>query len=623
MKILLAGKKIALDPAKAFGKGGEADVFDLGQGTALKLYKQPDHPDFDGFPDQQAAAQQRLDMNQRKLPLFPKQLPERVVVPDQLATDASTGRIAGYSMKLVAGAEPLLRYSERGFRQTAGIKPGAVVEILRDLHASVRALHRGGVVIGDFNDLNVLVAGQKAHLIDADSFQFGAFLCPMFTVKFVDPALCAQNAKSLDLMQPHNRESDWYAFAVMLMQSLLYVHPYGGIYKPKDPTRRMLHDERPLQRITVFNPEVVYPKPALHFSILPDEVLDFFHRVFEQDQRGEVPERVLDAMEWSVCPVCGTEHARRICPHCVHTAPAAIKSVTRVRGTVTATRVFKTPGVILHVALDRGQPRWLYHENNAFKREDGSTVSGGPLAPGLRYRIVKQATVLGRDGQFAVLETGKPLRRQSTDAFRHLPMFDVNARHCYWALGGQLFRDGTLGPEYIGDVLPERTVFWVGDQFGFGFYRAERLSVAFVFDANQRGINDRVKLPRLRGELIDAHCVFAGNRAWFFTAAQENGRHRNQCTVLDSSGAILATAEAEAGDGSWLAHIRGKCGAGEFLFAPTDAGVVRLKLAGGTIALDREFPDTEPFVDADSELLASPHGLVCATKHEIQLLAFS
>ena len=623
MKVVIAGKQIALNPAKAFGKGGEADVYDLGKGQALKIYKTPDHPDFDGFPDQQTAAQQRLDVNQQKLPLFPEQLPERVVTPDQLATDADTGRIAGYTMKLVAGAEPLLKYGERGFRQTAGIKPGAVVEILRDLHASVRALHKAGVVVGDFNDLNVLVAGNSAHLIDTDSFQFGPFICPMFTAKFVDPLLCVPQAKSLELMQPHRRESDWYAFAVMLMQSLLYVHPYGGIYKPKDPTQRLLHDERPLRRVTVFHPEVVYPKPALHFSLLPDDVLDFFHKVFEHDQRGEVPERVLDALEWSVCPTCGTEHARRICPHCVQTTPAAIKSVTRVRGTVTATRVFKTGGVILHVALDQGQPRWLYHEHGAFKREDGATVVSGPLTPGLRCRIIKQATLLGRDGQFARLEPGKPMQRQSTDTFRHAPMFDVNARHAFWTQNGQLFRDGSVGPEYIGDVLPERTVFWAGDDFGFGFYRADRLSVAFVFNATQRGINDRVALPRLRGELIDARCVFSGDRCWFFTAQQHDRRLLNQCTVLDASGTVLGFAEAEAGDGSWLTHIRGKCAAGGFLFAPTDAGIARLNVNGGAIAIDREFPDTEPFVDADSELLASPHGLVCATTHEIQLLTFA
>ena len=36
------------------------------------------------------------------------------------------------------------------------------------------------------------------------------------------------------LGRPYAAGSDWYAFAVMVMQSLVCVGPYGGVYRPAD-----------------------------------------------------------------------------------------------------------------------------------------------------------------------------------------------------------------------------------------------------------------------------------------------------------------------------------------------------------------------------------------------------
>ena len=123
-------------------------------------------------------------------------------------------------------------------------------------------LHALGVVIGDFNDLNVLVKDEQAYLIDADSFQFGGFLCRVFPERFVDPLSCDPQERRPLLCKPFSTDSDWHAFAVMVMQTLLSVGPYGGVYRPKSTSARVPEYARPLRRITVFHPEVLYPKPA-------------------------------------------------------------------------------------------------------------------------------------------------------------------------------------------------------------------------------------------------------------------------------------------------------------------------------------------------------------------------
>ena len=101
--------------------------------------------------------------------------------------------------------------------------------------------------------------------------------------------LCVPDATKLLLHQLHTTASDWYAFTVMLMQCLLFVGPYGGVYRPKDPAHRVPHEARPLHRMTIFHPEVQYPKPAIPYGTLPDELLHYWHRGFAQDVREPFP----------------------------------------------------------------------------------------------------------------------------------------------------------------------------------------------------------------------------------------------------------------------------------------------------------------------------------------------
>lgn len=619
MDAYVSGKKIRLDPSTAIGKGGEADVYDIGGGMVAKIFKPPTHPDFTGLSQEQRNAAERIAQHQRKLRAFPTNLPTRVVAPADLITERG-GQIVGYTMPFLQNMELLRRYSERSFR-ASGVSNSAVVAIFRDLWGTVDEVHHAGVTIGDFNDLNVLVRGTDAHLIDADSMQFGPFACPMFTARFVDPTRCDARATSLLLSLPHTANSDWYAFAIMLFQSLLFVDPYGGIYVPKDAKARLPHDQRPLRRISVFHPDVRYPKPAVHYRVLPDDLLQYFHRMLEKDERGAFPHPLLEQLRWTTCTQCGIEHARSVCPICATAAPAAIRETTVVRGTVTATRIFRTPGVILYACVQDGELKWLAHEGDTFQREDRSTVLHGRLDPTMRYRIKGTAIFFLKDGQVVDITPAQEPEPRVVDSVGNRATFDANSAHAYWAEGGRLYRDGTIGPERIGDVLRGQTLIWVGPTFGFGLYRAGNLSVAFVFDAERRGINDAVAIPPIRGQLVDATCAFSDHRCWFFTATQDRGKTVHRATVIKPDGSIEATAEAEAGDGSWLGTIRGKAAAGNFLLAPTDDGVVRVEPDGsGGLAVTKSFPDTEPFVDAGCALHVGRRGLYVVSKREITVL---
>lgn len=589
MHVWLDSKKVRLQPQAIIGSGGEADVYGLSPDRALKVFKSPRHPDFAGWPAAQKAASARIAEHQNKLREFPSGLPSRVVAPQVLAkSQKSRGRIAGYAMRRVAGAEPLYRFSEPRFRRT-GVGAQHVVNVLRDLHGTVSAVHRAGAVIGDFNDLNVLVRGEEAHLIDSDSFQFGPYPCRVFTERFVDPTLCDSNAPAPVLQKPHTQSSDWFAFALLAFRSLLCVGPYGGVHAPKDAARRVPPARRMLARLTVFNPEVTYPKPAIPFRILPDELLAHFANVFERDFRVAFPAALLDGLEFETCDACGTEHARNICPNCAHGARRQV--VLQVRGGVRGETVFQTDGVIVDSAVCADELRFLTWKEGAVHNYAGRPLRSAALGPELAPRCFGDDAVYG-----------------GTQA---------NSSRRFWLDGPALMRDGTWFPERIGHVLPGRTRFWIGEQFGVGFYTTGRMRVGFVFGADRGGLNDQVELPGAEGELVRAHAVVGDDRAWLFTLESAAGKLRARCTVVDRAGRNLGTTTADAEETNWLALGETACALGPFLFVAADDGVRRIELVGRTPTVTRHFDKTAPFVDAACRLHTTSAGLFAVGNHRI------
>lgn len=618
MEVYLNQKRIKVNPKNAIGKGGEADIYDLKNGKVLKLFKTADHPDYQLLPQEQLAAQARLSIHQQKLPAFPQNLPARVIKPETLATDKQ-GMILGYAMPFLQNTVPLLKYSDRNYRNTNGLSQQFVTNLFRDLHETVLKIHQANVTIGDFNDLNLLVSQNQVNLIDADSFQFKQFLCQVFTARFVDPILCDRSVNQPILNSPYNPESDWYAFTVMLMQSLLYVDPYGGVYKPKSPTAMIPHSARPLQRISIFHPDVRYPKPAIPYQVLSDDLLQHFHNCFQKDWRSTFPQSLLESMHWTKCHQCGIEHLRTTCPIC--TPLIAIVPSTTARGAgdegkCKVLHIFQTEGVILQVALQNNSLNYLYHANHEFKREDNTVLLSGELDANIQFAIFGKSTIIAKQGKALTLTQGQT-QAIAADLIR------ANSFSRYWIDNGQLLRDGKLGAEYIGDILEGQTQFWIGETFGFGFYRAGSICVAFTFDAKRSGIGDRLNIPPIQGELIDANCVFSNELCWFFTITQEQGNIIHRVSVLRPNGELLATRAVQKGDLAWLTNIHGGSAIANWLFVPTDEGISRVEVNNGQIMITKTFPETEPYVDSGCSLIVGSQGIYVIHAQKILQLQLS
>jgi hypothetical protein len=317
----------------------------------------------------------------------------------------------------------------------------------------------------------------------------------------------------------------------------------------------------------------------------------------------------------------------------VTSPPPASKDLVTVRGEVRAERVFATRGVIVAAALEGGRLLWLAHEEGRYLREDGSVVIEGPLDPRLAFALQGSATLVARGGQALAIRKDVPPERFAVDTFRGRPVLAANARFRYFAEGGRLVRRRGGGSARgvaalveesaegrIGDVLAGQTLFWAGDRFGFGFYRAGAVSVAFVFDADRPGLLDSVKLPFLPGAIVGAECTLDADRAWLFLAAEHRGKTVHQCVVVLRSGEVEAAAQGERGDGTWLGTLPGRAAAVGYLLAATDAGIVRVETRGGSLVETRAFPDAEPFVTATTLLFSGAAGLHAVSEREIRTL---
>lgn len=524
--VWIDGSRVALQPSALLGQGGEAEVYDLGDGRVVKWWKPADHPDFEGMPEAQAAAKDRIAIGASKLRALPA-LPGGVVTPCGLAlAGKKSTQVVGYVMPRVSGV-PLHSYGEPKWRRDNAVDGADVVAALLALHDAIAGLHRAGIVVGDCNDLNVLVDGRRVHLIDVDSYQFGAFPCSMFSERFVDPRLCDSGA--LVPVRPHDPASDWFAFAVMAFRTLLGVGPWGGVHQPKDASLRCPPTLRALRRLWVLAKDVVYPRAARPAAVLPDELVEVFRQIFERDQRGVFPRVELERLRLRRCSTCNEEHGRVRCPAC--------------------TTVAHLPPAVVH-----GRLAW-------------HTIDASEVA-------------------FAAYEVGAKTR--------------------VWLAGEAVMRQTRLGPERIGSVLARQTRAWASDKLGAGFYRAGGYAVGFVFRPDRGVLDDRVALPRLRGQLVDAHATIGADRVWLWFTTVDAGRLVTTCVVVAADTHVIAT--ETLADAPWVAGIGGACAAGPHLFVPTDDGIARIEIVQGTITQTRTFAETAPLVSSSDRLALNNAG---------------
>lgn len=602
--VFLGRRRLRLDERDLIGEGGEGRVYRIGA-LAVKVFTVPD-----------AAREQ-------KLRAFPTLLPPRVVSPLDLVEDGR-GSVVGFSMRALAGAVDLHRFSQRRWRD-GRVESAAVLALFRDLGATVERLHARAIVVGDLNDGNVVVtppssapltagpASWTPWLIDADSMQFGAHRCVVAHERFLDPRLYGIDLGTTAAL---SRESDWYALAVLLFGSLLYVHPFGGAHPSHGTMLR-----RAEARCSVLRSDVKLPSAAVRPDVLSDDALAWFERVFEHDLREPLPSFILDTR--FVRCACGAEHSRRCCPACtarVHVTPAV-----RARGRLRATPLFATRRGRIVAAVVQSGLHYAYEEDGQLFREGGAPVlpSAGEQAgaapagifrdPTRIVRIAGSATWVGARGRAVKLACQRVLESRPIGLVHGELAVDAGLEGLVLVEGDALVR--SANDTRIGQVLAGQTRVRVGSSLGFAFYRAGSLTVAFVFDPRRGVLRQIEAFPRLEGKLVGWSAVFDEAHVLVTFGTEKRGRLEHTAHLVDARGAVIATDPSGDVLGPSLA---GRAISGGNVIVAREDGLVLLRAdrAAARFVPVRLFPEAEDLVSPDAELLVGPGGSIFVVTHD-------
>ncbi|MDX2015590.1 MAG: hypothetical protein SFW67_35685 [Myxococcaceae bacterium] len=592
MDVYLSSGRVRLGDADLVGEGGEARVF-RHQGRAVKVF----HP----VSPQDAVGRAVRAKKLEKLSRFPTGLPPTVLGPQELARSAR-GDVLGFVMRLVQG-DDAGRLAQRRFRD-GRVSNDAVTGVFARLSQTLAVLHGRGVVVGDLNDGNVLVSGDEGpFLIDADSMQFDGLPCAVGHERFLDPRLYGVDLSTVPRFDPG---TDWFAFAVMLFSSWLYVHPFGGTHAKLGTLLR-----RAEARHSVLRDDVVLPRVAASWKTLPDEALHWFRGVFEADVRSPAPD-VLWRTAFTTCR-CGLEHARPACPACHALGPLATRPAVRVKGRCTARVLRQTTGRMVTAAM-QGGVRFVIEEDGVLRREDGSLVLERRLDAGERLAIAGASTWLSdARGGLVRLENGRVVERAQTGLAPHGPILAAATQAVYRTEHEWLI-DQVTGAR-VGQVLEGQTWLWTGERLGLGFYRAGGVTVAFLFKTGRAGLK---QLPGVgwSGRLVSAHAAFDARHALLTVTTETSGRDVVHRWLLSETGEVLAAGhDGRAGHGALL---QGRVVIG------TDAGLVSLGVSSGVLVEGTCFTDTQPFVSAQDELLPQSDGsLVVVGARDVLQLSLS
>lgn len=613
--IYLNNKLLNLSPSSLITKGGEAEIYKHNN-RALKIFKLESHPDFQGNTEtdkrNREGAKYRLNEYQTKLPNFPKINNNQIIIPLSFIKD-NKGIIIGYEMQLIDNSEMISVFKSQSFRNKNNLNNNFIINSFVQIFKLVEYLNKLNVIIGDFKDLNILFKNQIIYFIDTDSYQFNKYLCHSFSLRFVDPDLCREDKKEgiPVLNQPYTKESDWYAFNVLLFQSLLFVHPYEGVYSKINP------ELRPMYRISVYHKDVIYPKFAPPIEILPDDLNNHFYNIFQSSNNKSklFPEKLLNNIVWNKCLTCGIEYSKSVCPKCIPIQTKHPVIITQtISGNIKETKIFRANGNILFASIQNDELLYLYDEGGKLKREGNRYISD-TLYQNIKYRIHKEFTILGQGQQLLLINDNNKLFLNCS-IFNNYSSFDINSKYIISCNNGIITKtdiNDKIWNNYnnyvIGNCIENQTQIWIGETFGFGFYQAGQITIYFTFTEYRNSVNDSIKISSIKGQLLDSCCFFSNNMVWFFMIIEENGITINHCYVIDKYGKILSTYIEKQGGGNWLFNIRGKCTIGDNkLLIATDNGLIRIDVDNNKLIQTREFKGTDKYVNSMSHLFLSQKG---------------
>ena len=563
--------------------GGEGAVYQQ-EGRAIKIYHHPH------------------ERRTRKLKAFETQnflsrLPPNVLGPQRILTDRH-GMVTGFEMALLPPtARPLKKLTQAPFCRRHAIDLSQELDLLVDLRHDLQMIHAAGAVVGDLNDHNLFfdtvspdADRMSRYWIDVDSFQFAGFSCPVALSSFLDPRL--YGVTDFATRPVFSRESDWYAFAVLMCKTLLKTHPYGGTHH-----RLQTLQARATARVSVLHPTVTYPKAARPATILDEALLDYLRRVFAGDHRSAPPATLLQDLrqELAHCPACAQSYAasRPRCPIChkqsPRVKPAQISGALRVRP------LLQTSGAITHVFVRPSDHITVIIRQGASYRlarlDSDGLLNEFPLftgRAGARFGLFKDVLVVNvpPGDELLLLDLGasklRVLTTLKSERFDADAVFAATPEALYRIANGYVLRGQVRHGRFLEEVLTtahrRQTRLWAspGADHLAGYHRLFTENQFFTIDdcGSQYVFSPAAPGSTAPVRLTAAGVAWGSQRVAFLWHAKVKGALQHHLQIVDMQGRTLHQALTPHSMPPYD-RLDGKLLNGLTLLHPTDAGILK------------------------------------------------
>lgn len=276
-----SGDSFAISDSKRLGGGIAGDVFQVSDHYAAKLYY-----DY--------AKSDHLIEKVRLLCARAHHLHPTIVAPRALlypGGDTSRREVIGFLMTYIPDACPITRHCWSPLVPDIPAFDRFTANLLHDLCDGIKTLHQNRVYLADIKPENILVAENRAFIVDFDSCSFlPEYPGENFTLQFVDPLL-----REEPLSQgPYDfsAASDWWALAVVAFELLLGISPWAG----NDPQRRTGPN---IQALRSFHYSAVYLNSGVHYPVANarpaqwvqqySALYQYFQQIFSPDPDARIP----------------------------------------------------------------------------------------------------------------------------------------------------------------------------------------------------------------------------------------------------------------------------------------------------------------------------------------------
>lgn len=543
-----------------------------------------------------------------KLKAYPTTIPPNVIGPVALVAEKAKGSTepCGFLMRSVIGHDPIFHYSELGFSEH--IPLAEIFKVVGSGTALLASIHAAGMLIGDLNDLGLLVAPATRDVvaIDADSMQFTGHPCSVWSPDFLDPAVHWSNGTPVFTIA-----NDYWSWAVLAFQTLFRMRPYGGTHPTLGPTARQK------QKHSILRDDVVFPKTlARPWGIVSDDLVAYFRDTFEGTRREILPISFVNPNHVITCADCNHDHANpKVCPYCqaVRATPVVV-----VSGTVGGCQMFvRFEGEVFTATMQRDVLAYVYRDptTGAIFREDGTR-----LLDTLDDKTHPRFAIMGKNTALATLDVSSggmvrvlgPKRRLMTDTFptgtfwnRRTPVVAADTDHVWSVMPGDLLADFTKSVSRTAAT----NATWIavaGNGQGIAVTHAYPVTKTYLFTVDGQV---PVDIPGIDGELVALHADASDTHVVIARAERVKRQIVHRAWLIRrADGIVVASLEEVAANADLLPDIHSITVFRDRVMTASTKGLAILRIENGKLVLHRTLPATSEYAPPGATLLVNPQG---------------